>query len=178
MVSHPPRVATRAPVTARALPRGLEPGDRAPSFALPDQRFATTRLSDFLGRKLLIVFFPLTFTPVCGGELTSLRDELPDFVGDDRALVAISTDTTAVHRAYDDREFLGYPLLSDFWPHGAVASAYGVFDERTGLALRGTFLVDEAGIVRWAVVHDIPDARSNDDYRSALASLSTGAAKP
>ena len=80
------------------------------------------------------MFFPLTFTPVCGGELTRLRDELPDFVGQDRALVAISTDTSAVHRAYDEREFVGYPLLSDFWPHGETARAYGVLDERTGLA--------------------------------------------
>lgn len=151
--------------------QGLQPGTPAPDFALTDQRLQTTRLSDFRGRKLLIVFFPLTFTPVCGGELTSLRDELPDFVGADRALIAISTDTSAVHRAFDEREFLGFPLLSDFWPHGAVSSAYGVFDRRSGLALRGTFLIDGDGVVRWATVNGIPQARSTEDYRVALAAL-------
>ena len=156
--------------------RGLEVGDPAPDFALTDQRLRTTRLRDFRGRSLLIVFFPLTFTAVCGGELTRLRDELPDFVDADRALVAISTDTSAVHRAYDEREFLGFPLLSDFWPHGAVARAYGVFDERTGQARRGTFLVDGAGVVRWTTVNDMPEARSTDDYRAALAALQGRAA--
>jgi peroxiredoxin len=159
------------------LPRGLQRGELAPDFALPDQRLSTTRLSDFRGRKLLIVFFPQTFTSVCGGELTRLRDELPDFVGPDRALIAISTDTSAVHRAYDEREYLGFPLLSDFWPHGVVARAYGVFDERSGFALRGTFLVDEQGVVQWSTVTGIPDARSTDEYRAALDALSTGAAK-
>lgn len=164
-------------MTADDAPRGLLRGERAPDFALPDQRLSITRLSDFRGRKLLIVFFPLTFTPVCGGELTSLRDELPDFVGADRAVIAISTDTSAVHRAFDEREFLGFPLLSDFWPHGEVASAYGVFDDRTGLALRATFVVDEGGVVQWSTVTGMPDARSTDDYRAALAALGNGATK-
>ena len=74
-----------------------------------------------------------------------------------------------MHRAFDEREFLGFPLLSDFWPHGEVASAYGVFDQRTGLALRGTFVIDEDGVVQWSTVNGIPDARSTDDYRAALA---------
>jgi peroxiredoxin len=164
-------------VTADHTSRALQRGDVAPDFALTDQRLSITRLSDFRGRKLLIVFFPLTFTSVCGGELTRLRDEVSDFVAEDRALVAISTDTSAVHRAFDDREFLGFPLLSDFWPHGEVAKAYGVFDEETGLALRGTFVIDEDGIVQWSTVNGIPDARSTDDYRAALAALPTGATR-
>ena len=157
--------------------RVLVPGDRAPEFALTDQRLSTVRLSDFHGRTLLIVFFPLTFTSVCGGELTRLRDELPDFVGEDRALIAISTDPSSVHRAFDEREYLGFPLLSDFWPHGAVASAYGVFDHHTGLARRGTFVVDGDGIVRWSTVNDIADARDTNDYRAAMAPLRASATK-
>ena len=163
-------------MTVDRLPRGLQRGEAAPDFALTDQRLSTTRRSDFDGRKLLIVFFPLTFTSVCGGELTRLRDEIHDFVGEDRALLAISTDSSAVHRAFDEREFLGFPILSDFWPHGEVARAYGVLDEQTGLALRGTFVVDEDGIVQWSTVNGVPDARSTDDYRAALATLSAGAA--
>ena len=147
----------------------LRVGDPAPEFALTDQHLEVVRRSDFLGRKLLIVFFPLVFTPVCGGELTTLRDHIHDFVGSDRAVVAISTDSSAVHRAFDDREFVGYPLLSDFWPHGEVSQAYGVFDKETGLAQRGTFLVDEHGTVIWSTTSDMDDARSPDDYRRALA---------
>lgn len=158
-------------------PRGLQPGDRAPDFSLTDQRLSTVRLGDFRDRTLLIVFFPLTFTSVCGGELTRLRDELPDFVGDDRALIAISTDPSSVHRTFDEREFLGFPLLSDFWPHGAVSSAYGVFDHTTGLARRGTFIVDGDGVIQWSTVNDIGDARSTDEYRAALGARQAGATK-
>ncbi len=158
-------------MTADHLPRGVQVGALAPDFALTDQRLRTTSLSDFSGRRLLIVFFPLTFTSVCGGELTRLRDELPDFAGADRAVVAISTDTSAVHRAFDEREFLGFPLLSDFWPHGAVASTYGVLDDGLGVALRGTFVIDRDGVVRWTVVNQIGDARNLDDYRASLAAL-------
>lgn len=147
-------------------------GDPAPDFALPDEHGRTVRLSDFRGHQnVLLVFYPLTFTRVCGSELTALRDEIHDFVTDDTALLAVSVDSGAVHRTYADVEYPGYPLLSDFWPHGAVASAYGVFDAETGLALRGTFLVDKAGIVRWRTVNEIPSPRSTDDYRAALAAL-------
>jgi alkyl hydroperoxide reductase subunit AhpC len=74
-------------------------------------------------------------------------------------------------RVFDEREGLGFPLLSDFWPHGAVARAYGVFDEERGCALRGTFVVDRSGDVRWSVVNEIPDARSLDELLRALAEV-------
>jgi alkyl hydroperoxide reductase subunit AhpC len=74
-------------------------------------------------------------------------------------------------RAFADQHGFTFPLLSDFWPHGAVASAYGVLSDRVGIALRGTFLVDKEGVVRWSVVNDIPDARDIDDYKAAIAAL-------
>lgn len=147
-------------------------GDAAPDFALSDDRRQTIRLADFRGKKnVLLVFYPLTFTRVCGSELTTLRDEIHDFMTDDCVVLAISTDSSAVHRAYQDVEYLGYPLLSDFWPHGDVARAYGVFDEESGLAQRGTFLIDKSGVVRWRTVSEMPLPRSTDDYRAALAAL-------
>ena len=174
LVRHPPRRPALAPVTVEPHPRPLQPGDRRRRTSRsPTSGWWSTRRSDFLGRNLLIVFFPLTFTPVCGGELTRLRDELPDFVGPDRALVAISTDTSAVHRAYDEREFVGYPAAV-----GLLAARRGrrartaCSTNGPGSPLRGTFLVDDAGIVRWSTVNVIPDARSTDEYRAALAALS------
>ncbi len=74
-------------------------------------------------------------------------------------------------RAFADQQGFTFPMLSDFWPHGAVASAYGVFSEEVGIALRGSFLVDRDGVVRWSVVNGIPDARDLDDYRKAVAAL-------
>ena len=151
---------------------GPEVGQIAPDFSLPDQHGQVAKLSALRGKKnVVLVFYPLTFTRVCGSELTTLRDELGDFSGDDVELFAVSVDSTAVHRTFADAEYLGYPLLSDFWPHGEVARAYGVLDEQSGLARRGTFVIDKAGIVRWKVVNDIPDARSTDEYRAALATL-------
>lgn len=147
-------------------------GDTAPPFALTNQHLQTVELSEFRGRSnVLLVFYPLTFTSVCGGELTALRDQLPAFDEDEVTILGISTDTSAVHRAYVDREYLGYQLLSDFWPHGAAAQAYGVFDEETGFADRGSFLIDKQGVIRWTVRADFATARSIDDYRTAIAAL-------
>lgn len=147
-------------------------GDVAPDFELPDEHLHPIRLSDFRGkRSVLIVFYPLTFTSVCAGELTALRDRLPEFDALDVTVLGVSTDTSAVHRTYVDREYLGFQLLSDFWPHGAAASAYGVFDDTTGLAERATFLVDKAGVIRWVVDTEMSTARSTEDYLEAIAAL-------
>ncbi|MFW5419265.1 peroxiredoxin [Nocardiopsis sp. CNT-189] len=151
----------------------IEIGQPAPDFELSDQHGQTVRLSDFKGRKnVVVVFYPLAFSGVCEGELCSIRDNISDFRSGDAELLSISVDSMFAHRAWADKENLDYPLLSDFWPHGAVAKAYGVFDEDKGVAVRGTFLVDKEGVVRWKVVNPISEARDLDDYRKALAELS------
>jgi mycoredoxin-dependent peroxiredoxin len=147
-------------------------GDEAPDFELQDQHGQRVRLSSLRGTKAaLVVFYPWAFSRVCGGELAVLQAHLDEIVGDDVALLAVSTDPIFALRAYADQEGITFPLLSDFWPHGAVAKAYGVFSEEVGIALRGSFLVDRDGVVRWAVVNDIPDARDVDEYKKAIASL-------
>ena len=83
----------------------------------------------------------------------------------------MSVDSFFTHRAWAEAENFQFGLLADFWPHGAVAQAYGVFDEAKGLAIRGTFVIDKEGIVRWKVVNPIPQARDVADYRKALAEL-------
>jgi peroxiredoxin len=147
-------------------------GDEAPDFELQDQHGQRVRLSSLRGTKAaLVVFYPWAFSRVCGGELAVLQAQLDEIDGDDVALLAVSTDPIFALRAYADQEGITFPLLSDFWPHGAVAKAYGVFSEEVGIALRGTFLLDRDGVVRWTVVNDIPDARDVDEYKKAIASL-------
>ncbi|AUH43233.1 peroxiredoxin [Streptomyces sp. CMB-StM0423] len=150
----------------------LAPGAEAPHFALRNEHGETVRLSDYRGEKaVVLLFFPYAFTGVCTGELCALRDRLPAFVNDEVQLLAVSCDTPFALRVFADREDFGYPLLSDFWPHGATARAYGVFDEEKGCAVRGTFIIDTAGTVRWTVVNDLPDARDLDEYVAALKAI-------
>ena len=150
----------------------LSVGDPAPDFALRDQHGQTVRLSDLRGRKaVLVVFYPWAFSGVCGGELTALQAALDDLVADDLEVLTVSTDSMYALRAFADQQGLTFPMLSDFWPHGEVAEAYGVLHPEIGIALRGSFLVDRDGVVRWTVVQGIPDARDVDDYRKAIADL-------
>jgi mycoredoxin-dependent peroxiredoxin len=83
----------------------------------------------------------------------------------------VSVDSTFTHRAWADAEHFEFGLLSDFWPHGAVAKEYGVFDENLGIATRGTFIIDKNGVVRWKVVNPVPQARDIAEYQKALAEL-------
>lgn len=147
-------------------------GDEAPDFELPDQHGQTVRLSALRGHKAaLVVFYPWAFSRVCGSELDALQDRIDEVVTDDVELLTISCDPTFALRAYADQKGFSFPLLSDFWPHGAVAAEYGVLDQAVGIALRGSFLVDKNGVLRWSVVQGIPDARDIDDYKKAVADL-------
>jgi mycoredoxin-dependent peroxiredoxin len=150
----------------------VDVGDEAPDFELPDQDRQPVRLSSFRGRKnVVVVFYPLAFTGTCQGELCAIRDSIEDFSGDDVQTLAISVDSTAVHKKWADEQGYTFPLLADFWPHGEVARQYGVLEEPIGLALRGTFIVDKAGKVVYKTVNAIPDARDQDEYRKVLATL-------
>lgn len=147
-------------------------GRTPPDFTLKDQHGQDVSLAGFRGDKAVVVMFhPFAFSRVCRGELCEIRDAMPEFQNDEVQLLAISCDPMYALRAFADQDGLDYPLLSDFWPHGAVARAYGVFSEERGCALRGTFVLDRDGILRWQVVNAMPDARDLDDYRKALADL-------
>jgi peroxiredoxin len=152
--------------------QAVETGAKAPDFTLKNQHGETNSLSDYRGEKnVVLLFYPFAFTGVCTGELCALRDELPAFVNDDVQLLAVSNDSPFALRVFAEQEGLTYPLLSDFWPHGETSRAYGVFDEEKGCAVRGTFIIDKEGVVRWTVVNGLPDARDLDDYVKALQSL-------
>ena len=149
-----------------------EVGTEAPDFTVKDQNNQAVTLSSFRGeRAVLLVFYPFAFSGICTSELGAVRDDLADFQNDDVQILGISTDPPYALKAWSDSQGFDFPLLSDFWPHGEVARAYGVFDERIGFAVRGTFLVDTAGVLRWSVVNGIPDARDIEDYKTAIAAL-------
>ncbi len=150
----------------------VDVGDVAPDFELPDQDRVPVRLSSYRGSKnVVLVFYPLAFTGVCQSEMCALRDSIEDFRGDDVVTLAVSCDSTAVHKKWADEQGYDFPLLADFWPHGEVARAYGVLQEEFGIALRGTFILDKSGTVVHKVVNGIPDARDVDTYREVLARL-------
>jgi mycoredoxin-dependent peroxiredoxin len=150
----------------------IEVGATAPDFVLKDQNNQDVRLSDFRGRKnVLLVFYPLAFTGTCQGELCQVRDNLADFQSDAVQILAVSVDSPYSHKVWADREGYEFPLLADFWPHGAVAQAYGVFNPERGFANRGTFLIDREGVVRYAELNGPGQARDQDAWRKALASL-------
>jgi peroxiredoxin len=150
----------------------VEVGEQAPGFELPDQHGTPVQLSSFRGSKnVVLVFYPLAFSGVCTGELCAMRDEFPEVTRDDVELLTVSVDSTFTHRAWADAEQFSFGLLSDFWPHGDVAKSYGIFDEARGIATRGTFIIDKAGVVRWKVVNPIPQARDISEYQKALAEL-------
>ena len=137
----------------------VEVGHEAPDFTLRDQNGADVALSSFRGDKnVVLVFFPWAFSGKCTGELCALSDRLPEFANDDTVTLAVSCDSVFTQKVFAEREGYTFPLLSDAWPHGATAQAYGVFVEERGAALRATFIIDKQGIVRWSVVHPIGEA--------------------
>jgi len=151
----------------------VEIGDLAPDFVLKDQHGTDVKLSALRGTKnVVLVFYPLAFSGVCSGELCELRDSFPESEREDVELLTVSVDSVFVHRTWAETEGYEFGLLSDFWPHGEVAQAYGVFDDERGLATRGTFIIDKDGVVRWKVVNAIPQARDLAEYKKALAELS------
>jgi mycoredoxin-dependent peroxiredoxin len=151
---------------------GIQVGDEAPDFELRDQHGQPVRLSDYRGKKaVVLVFYPFAFTKTCQGELCSLRDDLGTFANEEAQLLTVSVDSPAAHRAWGEQQGYTFPLLADFWPHGEVARAYGVFDERFGVALRGTFVIDTEGVVRYRVVNPISEARDQEEVAKVLAEL-------
>lgn len=150
----------------------VEVGQEAPDFELTNQHGELVRLSDYRAkRNVVLVFYPWAFTGVCTGELHAIRDRIASFDNDDTVTWAVSCDARFSLRVFADTEGYSFNLLSDHWPHGATARAYGVFNEDKGAARRGTFIIDGSGIVRWNVLNEIPEARDVSQYEKALAEL-------
>ncbi len=157
---------------------GLTPlrvGTEAPDFTLRDQNNEIVTLSSFRGSKaVLLVFYPWAFTSICTGELGQIRDRIDEFANDDVQVLTVSIDSSFVHKIFSQRDELNYPLLADFWPHGAVAQAYGVFNSDAGVSNRGTFLIDRDGIIRFSEAKEIGVGRDPQRWLDEIAALSAG----
>ena len=128
-------------------------------------------LVDLRGTPVLLVFYPFAFSRICTGELCQLRDELAIYSDAGVRVLAVSTDPVFSLKAYKAAEGFDFSLLSDFWPHGGVAQAYGVFNEKAGMALRGTFLIDAEGTITFAEVNPSGDARAQSGWKEAVGAL-------
>ncbi|EWM12823.1 MULTISPECIES: peroxiredoxin [unclassified Kutzneria] len=150
----------------------LEVGTQAPDFTLRDANREEVTLSSFRGAKnVLLVFYPFAFSGVCTGELCQVRDDLAEYQNDQVQVIGVSVDTPFSLKAWAEKEGYTFPLLSDFWPHGATAQAYGVFNDKAGMALRGTFLIDTQGVIRFAEANQPGEPRDQDQWKRALKAL-------
>jgi peroxiredoxin len=162
-------------MTSEQSPAGLSPlpiGASAPDFTLRDQNNEVFTLSGFRGEKaVLIVFYPFAFTNICTGELGQISQNLDRFSSADVQVVSISIDSPYAHKIFAQREGLEFPLLSDFWPHGGVAQAFGVFNPTIGVANRGTFLIDHEGVIRFSEANEIGVGRDPQRWLTEIAAL-------
>jgi mycoredoxin-dependent peroxiredoxin len=145
-------------------------GDQAPEFDLEETHERRVKLSDFRGkRNVLLVFHPFAFTAVCEEEARDLQENLDAFRAANTEVVFVSCDTSAARQAWRRQLGAEYVFASDFWDHGTAARSYGVFNEDTGAPVRGTFLIDVEGTVIWSLVTD------TNTRRTQLVSGSLGA---
>jgi mycoredoxin-dependent peroxiredoxin len=150
----------------------VDVGSIAPDFTLRDQNREEVTLSSYRGhRAVLLVFYPLAFTGICTGELCTVRDNLETYQNERVQIITVSVDSPYTHKIFAEREGYEFPLLADFWPHGAVAQAYGVFNSDLGAANRGTFLIDVDGVVRFAEMNGPGEGRDAGQWRAAIEAL-------
>lgn len=149
---------------------GTEIGENAPDFELKDQNGETVKLSSFRGdRTVALVFYPFSFTGVCEGELCQLRDDFGEFDDAGMQVLAVSCDSQHVQRKWAQEKGYQFPVLSDFWPHGKVSTAYGVFDDALGCANRTTFVIGLDGtVVDKFASPDLLTAREPSRYQEAI----------
>jgi mycoredoxin-dependent peroxiredoxin len=155
----------------------LSVGDVAPDFTLRDQHGRARSLGTHRGeRAVAVLFFPYAFSSVCTGELRELRDGGGRGRVAGAELLAVSCDPMFTLRALAEQDGLDVPLLSDFWPHGEVATAFGAFDSVHGCATRSTFLLDPDGVLRWRLDNPMGEARRVADLVREVEMLGAGTA--
>ena len=151
----------------------LKPGETAPDFELRSHRGGTVKLSDYRGRKhVVLAFHPLAFTPVCATQMSTYEANVPKFDSVDTAVVGVSIDPQPAKAAWA-RELgvKSFDLLSDNYPYGEVAKKYGVFREKDGISERAIFVIDKEGTVAWSKVYDIPQQPASTEVFDALNKL-------
>ena len=161
------------PKTVPAPSSPLAPGTQAPDFRLVGTEGKEISLADYRGRPLILVFYPADWSPVCGDQLALYNEVLPLFEEYQAQVLAISVDGIWCHRAFAENRNLGFPLLADFEPKGAVARAYGVYDAQNGTSKRALFVLDAEGMIRWSYVSPSGVNPGADGILKSLGSLET-----
>jgi len=151
----------------------LAAGVRAPDFSLHDTPDQIVSLSDFRGKRLILMFYPADWSPVCGDEVTLFNEVLPEFRKLNAELLGVSVDGVWCHIAFAKDRKLHFPLLADFEPKGAVARAYGAYRQHDGTSERALFVIDEQGIIRWSYLSPIGINPGADGVLTALEELET-----
>jgi len=146
-----------------------EVGVRAPDFELRDQNYQTRSLSDLAGSKAMVVFIPWAFTRTCQSELCTLRDNRSSLEARGAKVVVITCDSVASNRRWAKDQGFTFPILSDHWPHGITAQAYGCFNPALGVAMRSTYVLDPDAVITEIIATDqIDQARDFGEYERAL----------
>jgi len=148
----------------------------APAFDLKSTPDQSVRLGDFIGRRLIIAFYPADWSPVCTDQMALYNEILPEFQRLGAALVGISIDHAWCHVAFAQSRNLHFPLLADFHPKGEVAQAYGVYDDEIGMSERALFVIDEEGVIRWSYISPIGVNPGADGILAALESMAAASA--
>lgn len=151
----------------------LKPGDEAPDFELRSHRGGTVRLSDYRGKKnVVLAFHPFAFTPVCASQMCGYESNQQQLEARDAVVLGISIDPQPAKTAWAKTlGSISFDLLSDFHPHGEVARNYGVFRQKDGFSDRAVFVIDKEGKIAWAKTYDIPEQPDNQEYLNALGDL-------
>jgi peroxiredoxin len=157
-------------------PGPLEPGTAAPDFTLSSGPSSRVRLSELRGRPVVLVFYPADWSPVCGDELALYNEILPEFRRLDAEVLGISVDGVWCHQAYAQARHLGFPLLADFEPKGAVSRQYRAYREGDGFSERALFVIDREGVIRWSYLSPVGVNPGADGVLEALEALPTSAA--
>ncbi len=147
-------------------------GQPAPDFSLKDQNQQEVKLSSFKGKKnVVIVFYPLDWSPTCTKEHACFVNDLKRFEQLDAQVLGLSVDSTWSHKAWAEKMGIAYPLLADFHPRGAVASQFGAYLEERGITGRAIAIIDKAGKLAWFKQYDIPVVPGIEEVKQALAQM-------
>lgn len=149
----------------------LSLGAKAPQFTLTNTRQEQVTTNDLVGESFVLVFFPFAFSGICTTELCELRDNITAFEQAGVKVFGVSNDPAFSLAAFKEQEQYQFELLSDFWPHGEASKAFGVFDNERGCAVRGSFLFDSNGELRWKQVNALGEARDLSGYLDAVKAL-------
>jgi len=148
----------------------LSVGQTAPDFTLKDQSQKEIKLSDFAGKKkVVLVFYPLDWSPVCTNEHACFVNDMRQFETLDAEVLGVSVDSVWSHKAYAEKMHISYSLLADFHPKGAMSEKYGVYLPEKGITGRAIFIIDKGGKVAWAKNYDIPVVPDVKEVATALS---------